>query len=140
MYTLPHCGPPPVVYAVAALWECVARAAATWSAIVGRGGRGWRRGKGESKVESFGGLPSMDQQGIWRSRHETEIWNILSSMLVALAVAAPSRVGVYRLASGGAVPSRTSPLVMSSAINNPCPRLPPPVSSAERDTVTLGMG
>jgi hypothetical protein len=40
---MPHCGP--VVYAVAALWECVARAAATWSAIVGRGGRCvWRRG------------------------------------------------------------------------------------------------
>jgi hypothetical protein len=40
MYTsqrpMPHCEPE--IYAVAALWECVARAAATWSAIVGRGG------------------------------------------------------------------------------------------------------
>ena len=35
---MPHCGP--VVYAVAALWECVARAAATWSAIIGGAGGG----------------------------------------------------------------------------------------------------
>jgi len=29
---------------------------------------------------------------------------------------------------------------MSLPINNPCPMLPPPVSSSELETVTLGMG
>ena len=58
---MPHCEP--VAYAVAALWECVARAAATWSAIVGRGGGGGGAARVRAK-SSVSGYAVADGEGI----------------------------------------------------------------------------
>lgn len=62
-----------------------------------------------------------------RVRDKTSNNNKKELMYLSLALlAAPLRVpGVAR---------------MSLPINNPCPMLPPPVSSSELETVTLGMG
>ena len=63
---MPHCGRGlyAVVYAVAALWECDVCGEGSGDMIgyCGAGGRGWRRGEGESKVVS--GYAVADGEGI----------------------------------------------------------------------------
>ena len=50
----------------------------------------------------------------------------------------PSLALITRVAS--VAPLHTPHVVMMSFEGNACPQLPEPISSAERETVTLGMG
>ena len=52
----------------------------------------------------------------------------------------PSLALITRASTLAVAPLHSPHVVMMSFEGNPCPQLPEPISSAERETVTLGMG